>query len=168
MKDNIYAGHRMVLGKALANQLRSQLMVKMVFLYYYIYFQKQFLVPLVCSIISLVVIFSVPATFNESFGNQTVLIGDKATIECDVLGDNPIKVRWLRNHQFLDITLPPRMKVLLCNCIAIIRIREENDQNYIYIASRNKTFILLLVSDTGRSDKQWDDIKHDFTQKQTR
>ena len=55
--------------------------------------------------------FTVPATFNEAFGNQTVLIGDKAAIECNVLGDNPIKVRWLRNHQFLDGNLPQRMKV---------------------------------------------------------
>ena len=57
------------------------------------------------------VFFTVPATFVENDGNETVLVGQRAVIECPVLGDNPIKIRWLRNHQFLPDDLPPRFKV---------------------------------------------------------
>ena len=69
--------------------------------------------------------FTVPASFNQPFTNQTVLIGDKAIVVCNALGDNPIKIRWLRNHQFLEKT-PPRMKVytsILC----------KNESNYLLI-----------------------------------
>ena len=52
----------------------------------------------------------VPASFNERVTNQTVLIGNRAVIVCDALGDNPIKIRWLINHRFIDRT-PKRMKV---------------------------------------------------------
>jgi hypothetical protein len=33
--------------------------------------------------------------------NQSVVVGEKATIECPVEGDNPIKVTWLRNEKAL-------------------------------------------------------------------
>ena len=53
---------------------------------------------------------TVPASFLEHVTNQTVLIGNKASILCNALGDNPIKIRWLRNHKFIGRT-PSRMKV---------------------------------------------------------
>jgi hypothetical protein len=33
--------------------------------------------------------------------NQSVVVGDKSTVECTVDGDNPIKVTWLRNEKIL-------------------------------------------------------------------
>ena len=58
----------------------------------------------------MIVLILVPASFNERVTNQTVLIGNRAVIVCDALGDNPIKIRWLINHRFIDRT-PKRMKV---------------------------------------------------------
>ena len=57
---------------------------------------------------------SVPASFARKSVNKTVLVGQRATVECPVLGDNPIKIRWLRNQQFLPenpTKLPQRFKV---------------------------------------------------------
>ena len=34
--------------------------------------------------------------------NQTVVVGEKATLECHVEGDNPIRVTWLRNEKSLQ------------------------------------------------------------------
>jgi hypothetical protein len=44
----------------------------------------------------------VPAFFREPVHNQSVVVGDKATVECPVEGDNPIKVTWLRNEKALQ------------------------------------------------------------------
>ena len=55
-------------------------------------------------------VLTVPASFLEHVTNQTVLIGNKASILCNALGANPIKIRWLRNHKFIGRT-PSRMKV---------------------------------------------------------
>ena len=46
--------------------------------------------------------FLVPALFRESVHNQTVVVGEKATLECNVEGDNPIRVTWLRNEKSLQ------------------------------------------------------------------
>jgi hypothetical protein len=43
----------------------------------------------------------VPAFFRDPVHNQSVVVGEKATIECPVEGDNPIKVTWLRNEKAL-------------------------------------------------------------------
>ena len=37
--------------------------------------------------------------------NQSVTVGEKATVECPVEGDNPIKVLWLRNEKILQIII---------------------------------------------------------------
>ena len=44
-----------------------------------------------------------PAFFRETVHNQSVTVGEKATVECPVEGDNPIKVTWLRNEKILQM-----------------------------------------------------------------
>ena len=66
----------------------------------------------------------VPASFNERVATQKVLVGSKAIVVCDALGDNPIKIRWLLNHRFIERT-PSRMKV---GVIGFQSVKELNFQ----------------------------------------
>jgi hypothetical protein len=52
--------------------------------------------------LNLILRSTVPAFFAEPVANASVVVGEKATLECPVEGDNPIKVTWLRNEKVLQ------------------------------------------------------------------
>ncbi|XP_063973280.1 cell adhesion molecule Dscam1 isoform X2 [Diachasmimorpha longicaudata] len=44
-----------------------------------------------------------PARFESQSKNVTIRRGDSVTLDCTVIGDNPIEVKWMHNNDYLDI-----------------------------------------------------------------
>ncbi|XP_015125029.1 Down syndrome cell adhesion molecule homolog [Diachasma alloeum] len=43
-----------------------------------------------------------PARFESPSKNVTIRRGDSVTLDCTVIGDNPIEVKWMHNNDYLD------------------------------------------------------------------
>lgn len=51
----------------------------------------------------MICIFAEPARFEFQSKNVTIRRGESVTIDCTVIGDNPIEVQWMHNSDRLDM-----------------------------------------------------------------
>lgn len=52
----------------------------------------------------MICIFAEPARFEFQSKNVTIRRGESVTIDCTVIGDNPIEVQWMHNSDRLDMS----------------------------------------------------------------
>jgi len=52
----------------------------------------------------IICIFAEPARFEFQSKNVTIRRGESVTIDCTVIGDNPIEVQWMHNSDRLDMS----------------------------------------------------------------